>query len=228
MRYIALCILLSFAPLASANDDVAIDIHIGSYPRLVAVPGYPVYYDPYIPANYFFYDGLYWVFANDGWYESHWYNGPWHYARPEYVPYYVLRVPVRYYRRPPPYFAGWRREAPPRWDEHWGREWQEHHEDWNHWDRHAEPPLAPLPTYQRHYSGSHYPTAENDQHALRQQNYHYEPRDEATRSRWQQQDERADDRGQAHGNPHADGEAHGNPHGDDPHGNPHGEQWTHQ
>ena len=33
-----------------------------SAPELVVMPGYPVYYAPNVAANYFFYDGLYWVF----------------------------------------------------------------------------------------------------------------------------------------------------------------------
>ena len=197
MRKLTLTALLLIAPMLAPlarADDVSVDIHLGSYPRLVAVPGYPVYYDPYIRANYFFYDGLYWVYSGDNWYESHWYNGPWHYARPDYVPLYVLRVPVRYYRVPPPYFAHWRRDEPPRWDEHWGHDWQAHHDGWNHWDHHATPAPAPLPDYQRHYAGAHYPVAEVDQHTLRQQNYHYEPREEATRERWQEQESKKEQR----------------------------------
>jgi hypothetical protein len=34
-------------------------------------------------------------------------------------------VPVRYYRRPPPDWRGWRRDAPPRWEHRWGRDWDE-------------------------------------------------------------------------------------------------------
>jgi len=81
------------------------------------VPNYPVYYAPRQHANYFFYDGMYWVYY-DNWYTSDRYNGPWWRTAPEYVPEYVLRVPVRYYRRPPAYFKGWPQNAPPRWGEH--------------------------------------------------------------------------------------------------------------
>ena len=42
-----------------------------------------------------------------------------------WLPLYVLRVPVRYYRSPPAYFRGWRAEAPPRWGDHWGNDWQQ-------------------------------------------------------------------------------------------------------
>lgn len=41
---------------------ISIGINVPAYPRLVRVPGYPVYYDPRVDSNYFFYDGLYWVF----------------------------------------------------------------------------------------------------------------------------------------------------------------------
>jgi len=41
---------------------VSIGINLPVYPHLVAVPGYPVYYAPQMNSNYFFYDGMYWVF----------------------------------------------------------------------------------------------------------------------------------------------------------------------
>ena len=95
--------------------NVSIGINLPTYPRLVRVPGYPVYYAPGVNANFFFYDGLYWVYRDDNWYASSWYNGPWGPVAPEAVPLYILRVPVRYYRQPPTYFGGWRPDAPPRW-----------------------------------------------------------------------------------------------------------------
>ena len=58
------------------------------------------------------------------------------------VPLYVLRVPVRYYRRPPPYFHGWVASAPPRWDQHWGPSWEERRHGWDRWDRSSPPPVA--------------------------------------------------------------------------------------
>jgi len=63
-------------------------------PALFRVPGYPVYYAPRLNANYFFYDGLYWVFHGDNWYASSWYNGPWWFVDSYAVPVYVLRIPV--------------------------------------------------------------------------------------------------------------------------------------
>lgn len=41
---------------------VSIAIDLPAYPDLLRVPGYPVYYAPQAPGNYFYYDGLYWVF----------------------------------------------------------------------------------------------------------------------------------------------------------------------
>jgi hypothetical protein len=60
-----------------STPGVHIGINLPVYPQLQRVPGYPVYYAPQAPGNFFFYDGLYWVFEDDGWYFSSWYNGPW-------------------------------------------------------------------------------------------------------------------------------------------------------
>jgi len=154
---------------------VSIGINLPTYPQLVPVPGYPVYYAPQLNSNYFFYDGMYWVFDQDNWYESAWYNGPWRIAGPDAVPLFLLRVPVRYYRRPPEYFRGWAVNGPPRWDRHWGNGWAASHRGWDRWNRNAVPARAPLPTYQRQYSGNRYPRPEQQQ-TLRSQNYRYQPR----------------------------------------------------
>jgi hypothetical protein len=169
---------------------VSIGINVPVYPQLVAVPGYPVYYAPRVNANYFFYDGMYWVYQSDNWYASSWYNGPWGIVRPEVVPLFVLRVPVRYYRQPPPYFHGWRADAPPRWDQHWGNEWSQRRSGWDHWDHNAAPKRAPLPTYQRQYSGNRYPPVEQ-QPALHSQKYKYQPREAEVQQHYQQQRERS-------------------------------------
>ncbi len=162
---------------------VRIGIRIGGYPNLVAVPGYPVYYAPQLGTNLFFYDGLYWVYAQDQWYASSWYDGPWDMVAPESVPYFVLRVPVRYYRHPPAYFIGWGPDAPPRWGEHWGRDWDRHHAGWDRWDHASAPAPAPLPTYQRAYSGSRYPDP-GQQRSLRDSNYHYQPHEAVARQQY--------------------------------------------
>jgi hypothetical protein len=165
---------------------VSIGINLPLYPQLVQVPGYPVYYAPQVNSNYFFYDGLYWVYQGDNWYASSWYNGPWGLVGPQYVPLYVLRVPVRYYRVPPPYFRGWQSNAPPRWGEHWGNDWERDRRGWDQWKRSSAPAPAPLPAYQRQYSADRYPGIEQQQ-ALRSQNYRYQPRDPVVRQQYQAQ-----------------------------------------
>jgi hypothetical protein len=165
---------------------VSIGINLPSYPQLVRVPGYPVYYAPSLNSNFFFYDGMYWVYQGDNWYASSWYNGPWGLVAPAVVPLYILRVPVRYYRQPPVYFGGWRADAPPRWGDHWGREWEQHRSGWDRWNHNAVPAPAPLPSYQRQYAGDRYPQTEQ-QNALRSQNYRYQPRDVVVREHYQQQ-----------------------------------------
>jgi len=164
---------------------VSIGIHQPVYPELVLVPGYPVYYAPRAYTNYFFYDGLYWVYHDDRWYSSDWYDGPWDLVDPYYVPLFVLRVPVRYYVRPPLYFHGWVVMAPPRWDLHWGPRWAHHRRGWDHWDHRVAWAPAPPPRYQRNYHGEHYPRPEQ-QHALRDRHYRYEPRDADVRQHYQQ------------------------------------------
>ena len=79
-------------------------------------------------------------------------------CEPEVVPLYILRIPVRYYRQPPSYFRGWQPNAPPRWGQHWGPEWERHRSGWDTWNRSSVPARAPLPVYQRQYSGDRYPT----------------------------------------------------------------------
>jgi hypothetical protein len=160
---------------------ISIGINIPVYPEFVRVPNYPVYYAPRLSANLFFYDGVYWVYQGDNWYMSAWYNGPWSLVAPHVVPVYVLRIPVRYYRSPPPYFRGWRPDAPPRWGEHWGPEWDRQRSGWDKWKRSAAPRPAPLPRYQRTYSGDRYPQQAEQQQALHSRNYRYQPRDEVVR-----------------------------------------------
>jgi hypothetical protein len=155
---------------------VSIGFNVPVYPELVPVPGYPVYYAPQLDSNYFFYDGMYWVYQNDNWYSSSWYNGPWVVVQPAVVPLFILRVPVRYYRQPPVYFRSWYADGPPRWGEHWGRSWEDHHRGWDRWNQAAVPAPAPLPVYQRQYSGDRYPQAQQ-QYVLQNQHYQYRPRD---------------------------------------------------
>src|SRR5512135_415006 len=76
MRFLFLLFSILFFPATAAYAEVnvgvlvstpgvTLGINIPSYPRLVRIPGYPVFYDPYVSVNYFFYDGVYWVFYDD-------------------------------------------------------------------------------------------------------------------------------------------------------------------
>lgn len=193
---IALCLLLCSTTAASAQisigiglPNVSIGINIPLYPDLVPVPGYPVYYAPQIAANYFYYDGMYWVYYNDNWYASSWYNGPWGFVDPVYVPVFILRIPVRYYVRPPVYFRGWRHDAPPQWGRHWGPGWEQRRRGWDRWNRAYVPTRAPLPVYQRQYRGDRYPRLEQ-QKTLHRQQYRHQPRNDKVRRIYRQQMER--------------------------------------
>jgi len=194
MRYLLVVLVMLFGAVSSAIaqvsigiglPNVSIGINVPVYPQFVPVPGYPVYYAPSLHANYFFYDGAYWVYRGDNWYASGWYNGPWTLVSPYEVPLFVLRVPVRYYRDPPRYFHGWRGDAPPRWGEHWGRDWDDHRRGWDHWDRRSMPRAAPLPQYQRQYSGNRYPHAVERQREIRTRNYNYQPHEPAVRQHYE-------------------------------------------
>ena len=163
-----------------------IGLNLGGFPTLQRVPGYPVYYAPGVNSNYFFYDGLYWIYQRDNWYASSWYNGPWALVDPMDVPDYLLRVPVRYYSHAPVYFRGWNSNDAPRWGEHWGNSWQQRRSGWDQWNRKSSPAPAPLPTYQRRYTGNKYPQA-SQQAVLESRNYRYQPQDRVAQQRFQQQ-----------------------------------------
>lgn len=176
-----------------ATPGVSVRMTVSAYPDLVLVPGYPVYYASGLNENYFFYDGLFWIYSDDRWYSSQWYNGPWGYVSPYYVPVFILRVPVYYYRRPPAHFRGWRSNEAPHWGQHWGKDWESRRQGWNQWDARTVPAPAPRPEYQRRYSGKNYPRPEQ-QRALHQQNYRYQPRDAVERSPVQRQEQRLEQR----------------------------------
>lgn len=195
IRYGVIVLSMLFCAVTSATAEVSIRIglphvsigvNLPLFPDLVPVPGYPVYYAPGVDGNYFFYDGMYWVYQDDTWYASSWYNGPWGFVAPEDVPLFILRVPVRYYRQHPVYFRGWMTDEPPRWGEHWGNEWEHRRSGWDRWERSSAPTPAPLPVYQRKYAGDRYPRVEQQQ-SLHRQQYRYQPRDTVVRQHSQQQ-----------------------------------------
>lgn len=159
------------------TPNLHIGITLGTFPILAPIPGYPVYYAPNLAFNYFFYDGLYWAYWDDNWYASSWYDGPWAYVAPIYVPVFILRLPIRYYRHPPPAFRGWPIDQPPRWSLIWGHSWEVQRRGWDQWDRRNVPPRAPIPTYQKQYPRDRYPSVPTQQRQLEQQHYRYVPRD---------------------------------------------------
>jgi hypothetical protein len=159
---------------AAAQSYYDIDVDLPAYPDMQPVPDSPVYYAPSVDSNYFFYDGLYWDYYNDGWYSSAWYNGPWSYVDPIYVPTYVLWVPVRFFHRPPAFFRGWNPARPPRWGQHWGANWQTRHNQ-VFAGRATSVQRAPLPSYQRQFAGPSYPRNVQQQQSLHGQNYSYRP-----------------------------------------------------
>lgn len=108
---IALALVLLVTPLAGAYVSISIEIQ----PRLVVVPGVPVYYAPELPYNYFFYAGQYYVFINGVWYVGPTFRGPWVFLPLVSVPQPILVVPVEYYVVP---VAGWHRGGPPPWARH--------------------------------------------------------------------------------------------------------------
>ncbi|HSH54991.1 MAG TPA: hypothetical protein VK967_08195 [Methylotenera sp.] len=187
IRYVLIVLVMLLSPVTHTTAQADVRFNISIFPELVVVSGYPVYYAPHLDANYFFYDGLYWIYYDDDWYSSYWYNGPWWLVYREDVPVYILRIPVRYYRHPPFYFYGWYRDAPPRWDDHWGHDWSQHRRGWDRWDRRSVPPPAPPPVYQRQYSGDRYPRQVEQQYELHQKNYRYQPHDPVVRQRYQEQ-----------------------------------------
>ena len=205
MRHLLIAMSILTAPLAAQAQfrvdigfpSVNIGINMPAYPQLVLVPGSPVYYAPRASSNFFFYDGLYWVYRSDNWYSSSWYNGPWQSVDPDYVPSYVLRVPVRYYRQPPSYFRGWRADAPPRWGQHWGRDWAASRSGWDHWSRQSVPRPAPLPSYQRQYSGERYPRALEQQRAILSENYRHQSRESEMPKFQQDQRNQGNSRGES-------------------------------
>jgi len=117
------------APSALAQPSVTIGINLPAPPSMVIVPDTPVMYAPGVAANYFFYDGRYYLFTQGGWHVARTHRGPWAVVAPAYVPLPLLRVPVRYYQTPPPQWKHARRDAPPGWNAEWGHEWKKAHKD---------------------------------------------------------------------------------------------------
>ena len=113
--------------LATATAGVRLGFEVVVPPPLIAIPSSPVQYAPSVAANYFFYGGRYYVFADDVWYASSGYDGPWLAVAPGLVPPPLLTVPIAYYRFPAPAWGPWRRDRPPRWEAAYIRHPDERH-----------------------------------------------------------------------------------------------------
>jgi hypothetical protein len=70
-------------------------------PRLVIVPGQPVFYAPEVPYNYFVYGDRHYIFRDGRWFFARTYRGPWRIIATDRVPRQVVAVPVKYYKVPP-------------------------------------------------------------------------------------------------------------------------------
>lgn len=173
----AFVLLLALCAAPAWADELDFGMDLAGYPQMVLVPGYPVYYAPEVEANYFFYDGEFWLYQDDNWYDSPWYDGPWERVDPEQVPDVILQIPIRYYVAPPAFFFIWTIEESPHWGEHWGHEWERHRQGWDRHDWHNMGKPAPLPDYQRRYFGDRYPKERDQQHELQRRNYRYQAHD---------------------------------------------------
>lgn len=94
----------------------------------------------------------------------------------EDVPDIILQIPVRYYTLPPAYFYSWWYDDPPHWGEHWGHDWERRRHDWDKRNHRFDKP-APLPDYQRKYTGSRYPAQIERQVELQNEHYRYRAHD---------------------------------------------------
>ncbi len=137
LLFVALLVAAGAVPV-HAQVRVEIGIPLPAPPALVVIPETPVYYAPSAPANVFFYAHEYWIFADGGWYVGPTWNGPWVVVEPPYVPAPILQVPARHYPVPPPHWREWRRDGPPQWESHYGREWREEARERN-WREREQP-----------------------------------------------------------------------------------------
>ncbi len=176
------CVPVTMAQISVgvALPGVNIGINVPVYPEMVQIPDYPVYYAPRLQANFFLYDGLYWVYQGDNWYASSWYNGPWWYVPPEAIPIFVLQIPIRYYRSPPYYFRNWHPDSSPRWGEHWGSGWEQQRRNWDRQHLNGQRVPAPLPYYQHRFPAQRYPS-QQEQQRLQEKNYRHRPSDPEVR-----------------------------------------------
>jgi hypothetical protein len=127
LAIVAVALLLIATTTRPAGASVRFGFDLIAPPVLVPIPSSPVRYAPSVDANYFFYGGGYYVYADDVWYTAGAYNGPWVVVAPEFVPLPLLGVPVGFFRFRPHGWEAWRHDRPP----HWGGAYAHHaHERW--------------------------------------------------------------------------------------------------
>jgi hypothetical protein len=108
---LALALLTGLLSPASSPAGVNINVNVGppppppvvfaEPPRLVVVPGSPVYYAPEVGYNVFVFRDHYYSFHDGAWFYAPTHRGPWSFVKAERVPRAVKAVPVKYYKIPP-------------------------------------------------------------------------------------------------------------------------------
>lgn len=92
------------ARAADVNINIGIPgptIVVPAPPRLVIVPGTPVFYAPEVEYNYFVYGERHYIFRDGRWFIARTHRGPWTLVAVERVPRQIVAVPVSYYKVPP-------------------------------------------------------------------------------------------------------------------------------
>jgi hypothetical protein len=97
---------LAAEPARAANVNINIGVPapaivVPAPPRLVIVPGTPVFYAPEVEYNYFVYGNHHYVVRDGRWFRARTHRGPWKFVAVEHVPRPIVAVPVTYYRVPP-------------------------------------------------------------------------------------------------------------------------------
>jgi hypothetical protein len=99
--------------IPASADNVRVGVHVGvplpppppvvtvAPPRVVVVPGSPVFYAPAGHYNLFVYGGRHYTLHNGAWFYRTSHHHPWRFVARERVPRPILAVPVKYYRVPP-------------------------------------------------------------------------------------------------------------------------------
>jgi hypothetical protein len=111
---------------------IQLGFYLQGFPTLVPIEATPVYVAPQVPANYFYLNDTFWVFADGVWLASGFYNGPWQVVDADNVPMELLQIPIQYYQQPPSYFSEWSVYEPPYWPQIFGELWFSRHSDWRH------------------------------------------------------------------------------------------------